>query len=98
VPRSRVPPPEVKIAEPFNWGRLYAAATLAGAGVGVLLVLGLLPAIPPQVTTWIRGVDDNVLAVLVPVIGGALIGLALTAVAHIGVAWQLCRRGKPRVD
>jgi hypothetical protein len=77
---------------------LYAAAALAGTGVGVLLVLGLLPAIPPQVTAWIRGVDDKVLAVLVPIVSGALMGLVLAAVAHLGVVWQLRWRGKSRVD
>ena len=69
-----------------NWRRLYAAAALAGAGVGVLLALGLLPATPHQVTAWIRRVDNKV---LVPVISGALVGLTLTAVAHLGVRWQL---------
>ncbi len=72
-----------------NWRRLYAAAALAGAGVGVLLALGLLPATPHQVTAWIRRVDNKVVAVLVPVISGALVGLTLTAVAHLGVRWQL---------
>jgi hypothetical protein len=50
------------------------------------------------VTGWIRGVDNKVLAVLVPIVSGALLGLALAAVAHLGVIWQLRRRGKPRVD
>lgn len=78
--------------EPFSWPRLYAAAAGAGAAVGVLLVLGLLPATPPQVTTWLRGADNKLLALLVPIVGGALMGLALTAVAHLGVRWQLRRR------
>jgi hypothetical protein len=36
-------------------------------------------------------VDDKVV-VLVLVVGGALMGLALAAVAHLGVLWQLRRR------
>jgi hypothetical protein len=84
--------------ETLKWGRLYAAATVAGAGLGVLLVLGLLPAIPHQVTTWMRGVDDKLVVLLVPVVGGGLMGLALAAVAHLGVRWQLRRRAKLRVD
>jgi hypothetical protein len=77
-----------------NWRLLYAAAFLAGAGLGLLVVLGALPAIPHQVTTWIRS-SDKFLALLVLVIGGALVGLTLTAVAHLGVTWQLRRRSKP---
>jgi hypothetical protein len=80
--------------EATNWRRLYAAAALAGAGVGLLVVLGTLPATPHQVTTWIRGVD-RLVAWLVCLTGGALVGLALTAVAHLGVTWQLRRRSKP---
>jgi hypothetical protein len=78
----------------LKWRSLYAAVALAGAGVGVLLVLGLLPAIPPQVTTWMHTLDGE-LAVLVPILGGALVGLALAAVAHLGVVWQLHQRSKP---
>jgi hypothetical protein len=80
--------------EATNWGHLYAAAALAGAGVGLLAVLGALPATPHQLTTWIRGADKLV-AWIVLLSGGALVGLALTAVAHLGVIWQLRRRGKP---
>ena len=75
----------------LNWVRLYAAATLAGAGVGILVVLGALPGTPRQLTSWIRSVDAEV-AVLVVVIGCAAMGLALAAVAHLGVRWQLHRR------
>jgi hypothetical protein len=80
--------------EATNWRHLYAAAALAGAGVGLLVVLEALPATPHQVTTWIRGADKLV-AWLVSLTGGALVGLALTAVAHLGVIWQLRRRSKP---
>ena len=80
------------LGEPLEWRWLYAATTLAGAAVGILLVLGLLPAVPHQVTTWMRTLDNKLVALLVPVLGGALMGLALTAVAHVGVRWQLRRR------
>ena len=80
--------------EATNWRHLYAAAALAGAGVGLLVVLGALPAIPHQLTAWIRGAD-KLMAWLVSLTGGALVGLALTAVAHLGVIWQLRRRSKP---
>lgn len=80
--------------DPLNWGRLYLAATLAGAFLGVLVVLGAVPDTPEQLTTWMRGVDHEV-AVLVVVLGGAAMGLALAAVAHLGVRWQLRRRSRP---
>lgn len=80
--------------EATNWRHLYAAAALAGAAVGLLVVLGALPAIPRQLTTWIRAADKLV-AWLVSLTGGALVGLALTAVAHLGVIWQLRRSAKP---
>jgi hypothetical protein len=80
-----------------RWGRLYAAAALAGAAVGLLVALRLLPAIPSQVTTWMNSVDRTT-AALVPILGGALVGLALTGVAHLGVVWQLRHRSGPRTD
>ena len=76
-----------------TWRHLYAAAAIAGAGLGLLVALGALPATPHQVTTWLRRFDDTVGARLVSVIAGALVGLALAAVAHLGVTWQL-RRSK----
>jgi hypothetical protein len=79
--------------EHVRWGRLYAAATLAGACVGIMVLLGLLPSIPEQLTNWIRSVDPEV-AGLTLVLGGALIGFTLTAVAHVGVRWQLSRRSR----
>jgi hypothetical protein len=74
-----------------NWRRLYAAAAVAGGGLGLLVALGALPAIPHQVATWLGSFDDTMVARLVSTIGGALIGLALAAVAHLGVTWQLRR-------
>ncbi|HZN98541.1 MAG TPA: hypothetical protein VFB61_12490 [Gemmatimonadales bacterium] len=79
--------------EQLRWSWLYAAATLAGACLGLLVLLGLLPSIPAQLTSWIRSVDPEV-AVLTLVLGGALIGFSLTAVAHLGVRWQLSRRSR----
>ena len=79
--------------EQLRWGRLYAAATLAGASLGLVVLLGLLPSIPTQLTSWIRSADAEV-AVLTLVLGGALIGFTLTAVAHLGVRWQLSRRSR----
>jgi hypothetical protein len=84
--------------KPEHWPRLYAAAALAGAVLGVLVGFELLPAIPPQVTAFLRRLGDKLIAVLVSVAGGAVAGLALAAVAHLGVVWQLRRRGKSRVD
>jgi protein-S-isoprenylcysteine O-methyltransferase Ste14 len=81
-------------SETIKWPRLYAAATLAGVALGVLLVLGVLPAVPHQLTTWMRSVDDKVVVVLALIVGGALMGLALAAVAHLGVLWQLRQRSR----
>jgi hypothetical protein len=86
------------IGEPLKWHRLYAAAALAGAGAGLFVVLGLFPATPPQVTAWIQGFENEAVAWLLILVAGALIGLALAAVAHIGVTLQLRRRSGPRTD
>lgn len=79
--------------EQLKWSRLYAAVTLAGACLGLLVVLGVLPSIPPQLIDWMRSVDHEV-AALVVVLGGALTGFTLTAVAHLGVRWQLRQRSR----
>lgn len=81
----------------LRWRRMYAWAALGGAAVGLLVLLGLFPAIPPQVTAWLDSADSTE-ALLVPTLGGALVGLALAAVAHLGVVWQLRRRSGPRTD
>jgi hypothetical protein len=75
-----------------SWRQLYAAASLAGAAFGVLVALGALPAIPQQVTAWIYSFDSTWVAVLVSLTCGALFGLALAAIAQLGVTWQLRRR------
>jgi hypothetical protein len=90
-------PDERPFHEPTNWRRLYATVGLAGALVGLLVVLRRFPAIPAQVTTWMDSVGKTT-AVLVLILGGALVGLMLTAVAHLGVVLQLRRRSGPRTD
>ena len=79
--------------EQLRWGRLYAAATLAGACLGLVVLLGLLPSLPENLTSWIRSVDHEI-AVLTLVLGGALVGFTLCAIAHFGVRWQLSRRSR----
>ena len=86
------------IGEPLKWRWLYTAAAFAGAGAGLFVVLGLFPATPPQVTVWIRGFENEAVALLLILVAGALIGLALAAVAHLGVTLQLRRRSGPRTD
>jgi hypothetical protein len=71
---------------------MYAAAALAGAAAGLFVVLGFFPATPLQVTAWIRSFDSELVALLATVLSGATIGLLLTAVAHLGVRWQLQRK------
>jgi hypothetical protein len=75
-----------------QWRRLYAAAALAGAAAGFCLALGLFPATPPRVAAWVRSSESAFVPPLVTSVLGALIGLILTAVAHLGVHWQLRRR------
>lgn len=83
--------------EPLQWRRLYVAAALGGGAVGLLVVLQLFPAIPPQVTAWMNSVDETE-ALMVSSMVGALVGLALAAVAHLGVVLQLRHRSGPRTD
>jgi hypothetical protein len=75
----------------LNWPRLYLAATLAGAALGLLVALGVLPEIPDQLTDWLRTVDKMV-GVSVLLLGGAAVGFVLAVVAHLGVRWQLRQR------
>jgi hypothetical protein len=89
-------PDETPFHEPTNWPRLYQGAALAGAALGLLVALELLPAIPSQVTARLESFNSRSLAILVSVLSGALVGVALTAVAHVGVTWQLRRRSRPR--
>jgi len=75
----------------LDWPRLYLAATLAGAALGLLVALGVVPEIPDQLTGWLRTVD-RVVGVSVLFLGGGAVGFVLAAVAHLGVRWQLRRR------
>jgi hypothetical protein len=80
------------MADPsLNSPRLYLTTILAGAGLGLLVWLGLLPEIPNQLESWLQSLDGW-LALVVLLAGGAVIGAALTGLAQLGVHWQL-RRG-----
>ena len=81
----------------LNWPRLYLAATLAGAALGVLVALGVVPEIPDQLTGWLRTVN-RMAGVSVLLLGGAVVGFVLAAVAHLGVRWQLRRRAGDSAD
>ena len=74
-----------------SWPRLYAMAALAGAAFGLLLSAGGLPSAPDWPEEWSMAATSSVMVLLVPVAGGALIGLVLAAVAHLGVRTQLRR-------
>lgn len=75
-----------------NWPRLYATATLLGAGFGLLLSLGVLPSAPEWPEDWAVDPTSRIITIVVPVAGGALVGLVLAAAAHLGVRLQLRRR------
>jgi hypothetical protein len=70
-------------------------ATLLGAGFGLLLSLGVLPSAPDWPAGWGVNATNRWSAIVVPVAGGALVGLVLAAAAHLGVRLQL-RRGSRR--
>jgi uncharacterized membrane protein YdfJ with MMPL/SSD domain len=74
----------------LNWPGLYLAVTFAGAALGLLVALGVLPEIPDQLTGWLRTVN-RIVGVSVLLLGGAAVGFVLAAVAHLGVRWQLRR-------
>jgi hypothetical protein len=76
-----------------NWPRLYAAAMLAGAALGVLLVLRVTPAVPQQLSGWLAGANNKPLTIIAPIACGALFGLMLAALSHLGVRWQLRNSG-----
>jgi len=78
-----------------NWPRLYSSAALTGAAFGLLLSIGALPSAPDWPADWGAEAMGSVAALLVPVAGGAVVGLVLAAAAHLGVRYQLRRRSKP---
>ena len=75
-----------------RWPRLYAMAVSLGAGFGLLLSLGALPSAPEWPAGWGVDATSRWTAIVVPVAGGALLGLVLAAAAHLGVRLQLRRR------
>ena len=84
--------------ETTNWPRLYAIAALIGAGSGSLLSLGGLPSAPDWPGGWGMETTSRIATLVVPVAGGALLGVALAAAAHLGVRYQLRRRSKSGLD
>jgi hypothetical protein len=78
-----------------NWARLYSMAALLGAGFGLLLSIGALPSAPDWPADWGVETTSPSRTLILPVISGALVGLVLAGVAHLGVRYQL-RRGSKR--
>lgn len=81
-----------------NWPRLYALAVLLGAGFGLLLSLGVLPSAPVWPAGWGMDSTSRWSAIVIPVAGGALVGLLLAGAAHLGVRFQSRGRSGPRSD
>ena len=77
-----------------NWPRLYALAVLLGAGLGLFLSLAASPSAPDWPAEWRVAGTSRILSIVVPVAGGALMGLILAGAAHLGVTLQLRRRSK----
>jgi hypothetical protein len=77
--------------EGTNWRRLYGIAALIGAGFGLLLSLGALPFAPEWPGGWGLGDLGPAGRVMVPVLGGALLGVLFAGAAHLGVTCQLRR-------
>ena len=77
-----------------NWPRLYALAVLLGAGLGLFLSFAASPSAPDWPAEWRIGGTSRNLTIVVPVAGGALVGLVLAAASHAGVRLQLRRRSK----
>jgi hypothetical protein len=84
------------IDENTNWPRLYGIAALIGAAFGLLLSLGALPFAPE----WPGGGDmaqpGPLGRILVPVVGGALLGVLFAGASHLGVTCQLRRWSRHR--
>jgi Na+/H+ antiporter NhaA len=82
--------------ERTNWPQLYSVAVLLGAGFGLLLSLGALPSAPDWPGEWSVDRTSRIATIVLPVAGGALVGLVLAAAAHFGVRLQLRRRRSSR--
>ena len=80
--------------ETTNWPRLYATAVALGGGFGLLLSLGVLPSAPEWPDGWGAATTSRWTAIVIPVAGGAFVGLVLAAAAHLGVTFQLRRRSR----
>ena len=80
--------------ERTNWPRLYAVAVSLGAGFGLLLSLGVPPSAPDWPGEWGLSPTSRIATIVVPVAGGALVGLVLAAASHLGVRLQLRRRSR----
>jgi hypothetical protein len=77
------------IHEDTNWPRLYGVAALIGAGSGLLLALGILPFSPEWPEGWGLGELGSAGRILVPIVGGALVGVMIAGASHLGVKYQL---------
>jgi hypothetical protein len=84
--------------ERTSWPRLYATAAVLGAGFGLLLSLGALPSAPDWPAAWGMEPAGRMTTFVVPLAGGALVGLILAAAAHIGVRLQLRRQSERMRD
>jgi hypothetical protein len=62
------------------------------------LSLGALPSAPDWPSSWGMEPTSRMITLVVPLVGGALVGLVLAAAAHIGVRLQLRRRSGVRTD
>lgn len=82
--------------QPTNWRQLYSMAVILGAGFGLLLSVGGVPSAPDWPADWGSTTTSPLAGVLIPVAGGALVGLILAGAAHLGVRYQLRRRSGPR--
>ena len=75
--------------EHTDWRSLYAVGGLLGAGLGALVAGDLLPTVPEWPRGWGLASSNYLVAWMLPIAGGALIGLLLVAGAHLGIRYQL---------
>ena len=74
-----------------NWPRLYGTAALVGGGFGLLLSLGALPFAAEWPVGWGAEGIGPIGEILVPMVGGALVGVFFAGAAHLGITYQLRR-------